>query len=274
MKADTSLHKSYPPRGICLITGEDTPKAGISTTARFLELELAANSIDLSKLKACQEKHYQYSYAFKGYIEWLLPQMHLLPDMLKRMFGGFRNQFLNKETHGRLTETIAWLLIGLEMLLTFYTHIKAIDNGQKEKTLEIAFEQFTRLAKRHALNLNSHDPVMLFTEGLRDLINAKAVTIVDIKSDPCSTDRNFIGWEDPEFYYLILGSVMTEINHYFQGQGIRFPVSKIMLSKMLVERQLIDVELSGTDARNVGRAYVGTKQKQTRVLKLKKSALL
>ncbi|GAE48159.1 DNA primase domain protein [Mesobacillus boroniphilus JCM 21738] len=75
MRADTSLHKTYPPRGICLITGEDTPKAGISTTARFLEIELASDSINLDNLKECQEKNNFFSYAFKGYIEWLLPKL-------------------------------------------------------------------------------------------------------------------------------------------------------------------------------------------------------
>jgi hypothetical protein len=274
MKADTSLQKSYPPRGICLITGEDTPKAGISTTARFLEIEIASDSINLEKLRASQEKNNYYSYAFKGYIEWLLPQMRVLPTRLKGMFNDYRNRYLNKETHGRVTETISWLLVGLEMLLTFYSEVQAIDNDQKDKTMAIAVDKFNKIAKKHALNLNTHNPVMLFTEGLRDLLNTKAVTITDIKSDPYSDDKHFIGWEDHEFYYLVLGNVMKEINHYFEGQGLRFPVSKYALSKMLSERQMIEVEHSDKDIRNTVRAYVGKAQKQIRIMKLKKSALL
>ncbi|WP_045520337.1 hypothetical protein [Neobacillus niacini] len=274
MKADTSLHKSYPPRGICLITGEDTPKAGISTTARFLEIELTSESINLERLKTSQEKNSYYSYAFKGYIQWLLPQMEQLPAMLKGIFNEHRSRFLNINTHGRVTETISWLLVGLEMLLSFYVHVQAIDKEQKEKTLALALEKLGKIAKKHALNLNSHDPAMLFTEGLRDLINTKSVTIIDIKDDPYSDDRHFIGWEDHEFYYLVLGNVMKEINLYFQGQGLRFPITKYMLSKMLAERQMIEVDRSENEVRNIVRAYVGKRQKQTRVMKLKKSALL
>ncbi|GAE48158.1 hypothetical protein JCM21738_5242 [Mesobacillus boroniphilus JCM 21738] len=67
---------------------------------------------------------------------------------------------------------------------------------------------------------------------------------------------------------------MKEINLYFQGQGLRFPVTKQMLSKMLADRDLIEIEQSEKEVRNVVRAYVGKNSKQMRVLKLKKSALL
>jgi hypothetical protein len=274
MKADTSLHKSYPPRGICLITGEDTPKAGISTTARFLEIELTSNSINLERLKTSQEKNGLYSYAFKGYIQWLLPQMEQLPAMLKRMFNDNRNRFFNQKTHGRVTETISWLLVGLEMLLSFYVHAQALDNDQKEKIMAIAVEKFGKLANKHALNLNSHDPAMLFIEGFRDLLDSKAASIIDIKDDPYSDHKHFIGWEDNEFYYLVLGNVMKEINHYFQGQGLRFPISKYMLTKLLAERHIIEVERTENEVRNTVRAYVGKDQKQIRVMKLKKASLL
>ncbi|MEH7374454.1 hypothetical protein [Neobacillus drentensis] len=140
--------------------------------------------------------------------------------------------------------------------------------------MALAVEKFDKTAKKHALNLNSHDPVMLFTEGFRELINLKAVTTVDIKEDPYSDDRHFIGWEDHEFYYLVLGNVMKEINLYFQGQGLRFPISKYMLLKMLAERQMIEVERNGNETRNTVRAYVGKDQKHIRIVKLKKSALL
>ncbi|MEH7084185.1 hypothetical protein V7139_15830 [Neobacillus drentensis] len=274
MKADTSLQKTYPPRGICLITGEDTPKAGISTTARFLEIELTRNSINLERLKSCQEKNHWYSYAYKGYIEWLIPQMEQLPTVLKKMFNDNRNRYLNKETHGRVTETISWLQVGLELLLAFYVEVQAIDSIQKEKIMALAIENLDKTAKKHAFNVNSHDPVMLFIEGLRDLINSKAVSTYDIKENPYSDDRHFIGWEDNEYYYFLLANVMKEINLFFQGQGQRFPVSKNMLSKMLAERQMIEVEKSENEVRNTVRAYVGKEQKQSRVMKLKKAALL
>jgi hypothetical protein len=274
MKADTSLQKSYPPRGICLITGEDTPKAGISTTARFLEIELKSNSINLEQLKACQEKNDYYSYAFKGYIEWLRPQMQQLPSTLKRTFNDNRNRFFINGTHGRVTESISWLLIGLEMLLTFYTEVQAINNDQKEKTMALAAEQFGKIAKKHAQNLNSHDPVVLFIDSLRDLINSKDVTFADKKEDPYTDDRHFIGWEDQEYYYVIVGNLMSEISHYFGNQGLRFPISKQMLLKMLAERQLIEFERNNNESHNTVREYVGKGQKQQRVMKLKKSALL
>jgi hypothetical protein len=270
MKADTSLNKTYPPRGICLITGEDTPKAGISTTARFLEILLSSNSIDLNRLKECQEKNHYYSYAFKGYIEWLLPQMHNLPTFLRKRFNDYKNRLFNNDSHGRVTETIAWLLVGLDQLLSFYVHTKALDKNQKEETMVIAFDKINKVAKNHSLNLNSHDPVMLFLEVFSDMVASKAVNIVDIKDDPYEDQRHFVGWEDNEYYYLILGNVMKEISLYLNAQDLKFPISRQMLAKMLAERQLTEVEQS----RNVVRAYVGKSQKHRRVLKLKKSSLL
>src|SRR5690606_14794233 len=203
---------------------------------RFLEIEMNSNSVNLIKLQQCQEKNDYYRYAFKGYIQWLLPQMDQLPSGLKRMFNDYNQRFFDKETHGRVTETISWMIIGLEMLLMYYISVNAIDKEQKLKTMEIAVEKFEQIASKHSLNLKSHDPVLLFVECFRDLINSKSVSIIDINDDPYTDDRHFVGWEDKEFYYLILGNLIKEINSYLQGQNQRFPISKYMLVKLLAER--------------------------------------
>src|SRR5690606_6328293 len=179
-----------------------------------------------------------------------------------------------KETHGRVTETISWMIIGLEMLLMYYISVNAIDKEQKLKTMEIAVEKFEQIASKHSLNLKSHDPVLLFVECFRDLINSKSVSIIDINDDPYTDDRHFVGWEDKEFYYLILGNLIKEINSYLQGQNQRFPISKYMLAKLLAERQMIETERYENESRNIVRAYVGKDQKQSRVMKLKKSSVL
>lgn len=63
---------------------------------------------------------------------------------------------------------------------------------------------------------------------------------------------------------------MKEINFYFQGQGLRFPVSKHTLSKILADRHMIEIEQSEKEVRNVVRAYVGKNLQANEGIKAKK----
>ena len=68
-----------------LVTGEDLPQ-GQSSVARFLGAEIKPGDVDLKILTQIQNDGLLLSEAMVGYIQWLIPQMDDLPDMLLEKF--------------------------------------------------------------------------------------------------------------------------------------------------------------------------------------------
>ena len=54
MRADTTLNKTYKPRGMAIVTGEDLPK-GASSTARYIGVEIKREDINLDILSKLQK---------------------------------------------------------------------------------------------------------------------------------------------------------------------------------------------------------------------------
>ena len=126
MKADTSIREGFPPRGLCLVTGEDLPDGGQSTTARYLTVELQRGAADLELLTECQANAAMLAQAMRGYVEWLAPRLDGIPEKLRKRFEECREEAMADEQHGRIPEVVAWLLLGFHSGLDFAVHTKAL----------------------------------------------------------------------------------------------------------------------------------------------------
>ena len=74
-----------PPRGVAIISGEDTPGVGESGMARFYITSVRKDDIPVNdSLTAMQELARQgyLQKSMRGYIKWLLKQVDELPEML------------------------------------------------------------------------------------------------------------------------------------------------------------------------------------------------
>ncbi len=110
------FQKEYPPRGLVLVTGEGEP-GGQSSSARYLGLELAKDSVDLNLLTEAQANGQALPRTMFCYTDWLRSQMDELPDILAERFRENRTEYQKKSAHGRLGEAAAWLQAGYEVFL-------------------------------------------------------------------------------------------------------------------------------------------------------------
>lgn len=269
LQADTSLRQTYPPSGMCLVTGEDTPKAGNSTTARFLAIEVRKNSVNLERLTKCQENINEYSHTMSAYLEWVASKMEDLPKQLKARFNELRNDIFKKSKHGRTVETIAWLQLGLKVFLAFLKESNVVDEKYETELLSRSNIAFMELARNQLNFLQDDNPTSLYLKGLQELINSNSVRLL-VKDSVCTAD-NIIGWEDSEFLYLIPGKTYSAIRRYYSEQGRNFNISSRMILKMLAAEGAIITEKTKEEDRRTVRKELGGKQQ--RVIQLRKDTL-
>lgn len=131
LNSKTELQESRPPTGNCIITAEYAPELSVSGNARYFNIELNRNDINLTELSDYQQL------AVKGvlcgimqfYVEWLsetfLSNEIEFENMLAEMFLKFRKTYMDKlcerkiEFHNRTPDMLAHLKIGFEFVLMF-----------------------------------------------------------------------------------------------------------------------------------------------------------
>lgn len=245
MNADGTLRAAKPPRGLGMMTGEMLPDVGESGVARLFTVDVKAGDIDKGEaLTACQEQAEAGlpAQAMRGYIEWLLPQMDVLPDVLGAMFAGYREQaqrYLGG-THGRQPEAVAWLLIGFDMALHYWKDVGTI---QETRTL---LERAKGVLLAHSMAqrsvLTEEEPVNLFLTALTELNATGQARIQDIERGGASyTDEHTVGFQDREYVYLLPGAAFGKVQGHLRAQGTVFPITKAELLKRLEGRGMLEV---------------------------------
>ena len=85
MRADTTLNKTYKPRGMAIVTGEDLPK-GASSTARYIGVEIKREDIDLEILSKLQKEHKKLAEAMAIYIDWISKNIERVQSFIDEKF--------------------------------------------------------------------------------------------------------------------------------------------------------------------------------------------
>ena len=247
MTSDAKLRDSYVPRGNLLITGEDVPQLEESGLARLFLLEIEPEGVDKEILSDLQGKAHLLGQSMRGYIEWLLPQANKLKDTLGEKFVDYRQQAQKDNRHLRMAEIIAWLRIGYEMFIDYAIHNSTIQENKRQAVLDEAMENFTYLVDRQTESMKNDNPVSQFLLALDELLNTEKCFCVKMNErgvEPKAKTAGFIGYEDSKYYYLHPDTVMAAIVAFYNGQGIRFPVTKAMLLKQLAMEAKIVYSIS------------------------------
>lgn len=279
MRADTSLRPSYVPRGLCLVTGEDMPDAGQSTTARFLAVELKKGDIDEAILGELQANADKLAQAMRGYIEWLAPRLDEIPEKLRDQFQRRRQKATADGQHARIPEVVAWLHIGFQAGLDYAEQAGAITTGDKETLLGGGWRVLVGLARKQARRIEEEKPAAKFLHILGELFSSGEVCAkhIGFESDDDENKavpfvNGFIGWQDREWYYLLPEVVYRRVAQFASTQGGHFPVTIRTLWKHLDAEGLIFVEKTGGETRRLIKESIPGAGRP-RVLKLKKDAL-
>jgi hypothetical protein len=275
MKADTSMRKSYPPRGLALVTGEDMI-TGHSSQARCFPLELKADDIDLKELSDAQANSTKLSGAMQGYLEWLAPQLDTLSIQLKDEFIQLRDTTISPLQHGRSSEMVAWLQVGFTMFLKYAVSLNLVTDEDADEWSEYSWGVLNEVVAEMKCRLEAERPELIFGELLTAVLASRECCVLPLKERGSGIELEtikHIGWEDAEHYFLIPDMAYASVCKQMESQGGNFSTTLSTLLKHLDEADLImtETEKSGRVRRRLRRTIRG---KQYRVIVLKKKKLI
>ena len=144
LRPDASAMAVRPPQGNAIITAEFPPEVGESGSARCFAVELEQDAVNLNELSFFQERAASgiFQGCMLGYTQWLWGKFLADEEREKRFvsvlhstFENYRNDFLRTRIrcHGRLPEIVAWLRIGMTMLLLYLEEREQLSQERSEE---------------------------------------------------------------------------------------------------------------------------------------------
>lgn len=247
MRADTTLNKTYKPRGMAIVTGEDLPK-GASSTARYIGVEIKREDINLDILSKLQKEHKKLAEAMAIYIDWISKNVELVQSFIDEKFDELKVKYKKETTHGRINDAVIWLSISFELLLTFLYEYMFICDDEIEE-LRLSNEQVIKniLKNQEALYRNQEVELM-FIDALEEMINLGKLCLLPVKKQKDNNQiisnyaGKFIGYYDKEFLYLYDSTMYAEVETFLKGKGQSISVSVNTLLKMLRDKNYIKTE--------------------------------
>lgn len=277
LKSDASPMESRPPQGNAVVTGEFPPDIGESGTARYFALELREGDVDLQELSAFQKEAAKgtLQHCMFGYTQWL--KERFLCDgktekdfvfTLGQTFEQCRNDFLSSgiRCHGRVPEMVAWLELGMRMLLMFLLDKKAISKERSDTLYDSYRQMLYTLARKQADSIVEDKPTHKFLRKLYALLESGQACL--LKRD-CRHDfipNAFVGYEDEDYLYLNKDIAHKMVKKLCEEQGESFSVSSRGLLSALVEEGIAE------PGRNQNTKPLRVEEKNVRLMWVKKYA--
>ncbi len=273
MKQDITLRPDYPPRGMGIVTAEDTLEVG-SSAARLFPTELLPGDVDLSKLTEAQRQTRELSEAMYGYLEWIGEAMDSGDtDSLRNLFVERRNLAQQLNVHGRLVEAASWLYLGLSKGLDYAVSVKAIDEARRDELLTEGWKYFLGTAREQGEHVTEMKATAKFITIVGELLANGAIYTVPTKTKDAPPPPSFgtkVGWHDVTYYYFLPEMLYNQVSRFLSAQGEQFPVSPTTLWKQLAEEGLSEPELSKEKGKErlhslVKRTFEGNGNRKLRV---------
>ena len=275
LRADLTQETAKPPRGVCLITGEDAPNVTESGAARFYVVEVKKNDIPISEvLQRVQASASSglLAGAMRAYIEYLakIPEGELI-KALADAFKKYRAeaQISLQGAHGRLAGAAAWLWIGLRCALNCFVSYGAITEAQGTDYFEIGRRAILENVSVQQEDMKQEKPSKMYIQAIYDLIASGACKLHPVASDMGVFDE-IIGYHDDRYIYLIPGAAYSAVFTYYRDQGSAFPISRLVLNKRLAEEGVIDIKAG--EGYTPGK-YVAWNKKTLRLLHVRRDVL-
>ncbi len=277
LKADATPMEPRPPQGNAIVTGEFPPDIGESGTARYFALELREGDVDLQTLSAFQKEAAKgtLQHCMFGYVQWLKERFlcdgkteREFVSMLGQTFEKCRNDFLSSgiRCHGRVPEMVAWLEIGMRMLLMFLLERNVITDEQSDSFYNTYQTMLYDLARKQADSIVEDKPTRKFLRKLYALLESGQACLLkrDYRYD--FIPNSFVGYEDEDYLYLNKDITHKLVKKLCEEQGESFSISARGLLSALVEEGIAE---PGRD-QNTKTLRVG--EKNIRLMWVKKSA--
>ena len=251
LRPDASAMAVRPPQGNAIITAEFPPEVGESGSARCFAVELEQDVINLNELSFFQEKAARgiLRGCMLGYTQWLRGKFladeereERFVSVLHSTFENYRNEFLRTRTrcHGRLPEIVAWLRIGMTMLLLYLEEREQLSQERSEELLEEFVSLLYDMARSQARSNDQDKPALIFVRKLVSLIESGQAVLVKKDAKTSFLPKDCIGYEDEAYYYLFNDQAHRAVRKLCEDQGEVFTIHSRSLPKALAEEGLID----------------------------------
>ena len=259
--SDITLREPRPPQGNVIVTAEFAPDIGESGTARLFCIEMKPGGINLPLLTEAQDKAIEGKYAacMRGYTDMVkfFADKGEVCGILKSKFMTYRSKWRERlreneiQFHDRLPDTLACLEIGFSFMEIFLSAEAHMD----EKGITALNERFENvllyLAARQSESIEQDRPTHIFLRKLYSLIECGQVCLIPASSRLETLPKNYIGYEDETYYYLLLDVSHKAVKRLCGEQDEGFAISAKSLAKALADEGLIEPGDNGTNTRTM-----------------------
>ena len=268
LTADARLKGEKPARGLPLVTAELRPAGVQSAEARTFEIQWGQVNLD-ALTRAQEEDAPHYARAMAGYLAWLAPQIERLQSELPAWVRatGRRLAEQGKIAHGRVSETAAKLLAGMDLFLRYAEEIGVVEHAAAQDLRVRATYAILSAARRTSGHQAAKRPTAIFIRTLKTIFADRTGYLRDRSTggDPPAEEAALwgyeirrteyegtatyellrqaradqLGWVDEECVYLIPMAAHRAVCRYAMSAGSSFPAGKDDLGEALVRERLL-----------------------------------
>lgn len=225
----------FPPRGLCVITGEDTLE-GESTVARYIGIEVNQYDFNTNIISYHQNNPLIFSTHLYYFINWLSYNYEWLVEFIKKEFQSFRNINLGCFRHKRFIEMYSILHV---TGLIFNLYLKYLNM----KYNQISFDNIIfNTIDLHEKSTTNQNPAYMYLIAIQQLVEGKKITLLN-KKEPNEKNSNIVGYYDEDKFYFIPNLIYESVRAFWKNQGIEFPVSMELVHKDLEELKVIETAI-------------------------------
>ncbi|HQF63875.1 MAG TPA: CHC2 zinc finger domain-containing protein [Anaerolineaceae bacterium] len=275
MAADTTARRTYYPRGLVIITGEDVPQSE-GVMGRLFVVEMNRGDVNIERLSALQGRRAELPNAMSGYVQWAMSNWNTLKTTVPEQWRTYRQEMAVMKSHLRLPEALAGLMIGIDLGLRFALSQGVINGEQYQALVARGKAALLESGRQMAERVQDEKPEVMFVHAIADLliqgkIYLAAVDPSVLNAQPIggpTATAELIGWYDKDWYYLMPDPSYARVCQAFRDRGTTFPVSPATLRKMM--REAVMLRTDTDDGRNTIVLWVNNSSR--RVLAVKRTA--
>ena len=278
LTSDITLREPKPPQGNVIVTAEFAPDIGESGTARLFCIEMKPGSVNLPLLSEAQDNAQNGCFvncmgAFIRYLKKAYLKTGDFTERLNCTFTKCRDEWRSilKEHHipfhSRLPDTLSCLEIGFLLLTLFLYAVEEIDEEKKQALSQRFRDVLTVLAAKQSESVEADRPTHIFVRKLCSLIECGKVSVLPANGKNETSAKNYIGYEDENYYYLMLDVSHKAVKQLCCEQDEGFAISAKSLAKALADEELIETK----DGMNTQPIRFGGKLKRVMLLNKRKA---
>ena len=251
LNSKSELQSSRPPTGNAIITAEYAPEISVSGSARYFNIELNENDVQIDELSEYQQfaNNGTLCGIMQFYIDWIkdvyLDDEDTFVKMLEDMFLKYRSDFINVlckskvKFHNRTPDMFAHLKIGFSFLLVFLNEHEQVTTSELDKFEKVFDEIILKAVSDNAEVIELENPTTKFCEKLRSLLDSGRCYVEIRGADRVPHQKNRLGLQDDNYYYLFADATYSEVRKLCAEQGEHFSISKNELLRQLRKDEIL-----------------------------------